>query len=456
VSGALKGLSLFAGCGGLDVAAHEAGIKTLAAVELQPRFADSLRANAWISRACGREFDRWFDQQLPSMGKLTSGDIWLLRSRLQSAVGRPNAMTDCQVVASDVAGVTASDIQDLVRTSKGDLDVVFGGPPCQSFSKAGQRHSVADIRGQLFLQFARFVDELRPRWFVFENVKGVTHSAATVIELDCQSCGAALPRHAHVLENPGRAAYPCSGCDQLRPVKRRGSERRGALQVILSEFESLGYTCHHSVLSAHEFGIPQFRERLFIVGSRDGESFSFPRPTHGEIIAPSPQAALWDDPLRTAPVATVWDTLFGSGDNPHHNWPLDPDRAVMWVKNVVRPHAEPVTWDLRRPSPTIGAHQSAKLAIAPDGVPDEQIWRQQWHTEGRRQGDRPPVPVKHSYLADEDLLMLQTFPRDWFVAGTRMERAFQIGNAVPPQLGASVFSRICGSATQGRAEGAAV
>ena len=101
---------------------------------------------------------------------------------------------------------------------------------------------------------------------------------------------------------------------------------------------------------------------------------------------------------------------------------------------MVRPHDEPVCWTLDRPSPTVGAHQAAKLAIAPDGVPEEQILRQQWHTNGHRQGDSPPVNVRHAYLSDAELLILQSFPEDWYLFGTRMQRAFQVGNAVPPKL----------------------
>ena len=130
-----------------------------------------------------------------------------------------------------------------------------------------------------------------------------------------------------------------------------------------------------------------------------------------------------------------------SGGHPKYG-EIDNKNAVLWVKNVVRPHDEPVTWSLDRPSPTIGAHQSAKLAFAPFGVPEEQIFRQQWHTKGRRQGDTPPVFVEHEYLTDRELLMIQSFPANWYLHGTRMERAFQIGNAVPPKIAAEVGKSI--------------
>jgi DNA (cytosine-5)-methyltransferase 1 len=132
----------------------------------------------------------------------------------------------------------------------------------------------------------------------------------------------------------------------------------------------------------------------------------------------------------------MYEALWSVGHSVHGE--LDKNVARLWVKNVVRPHDEPVTWTIDRPSPTIGAHQGAKLALAPVGVPEEQIFRQQWHTKGRRQGDTKPVPVVHEYLSDEELLRLQTFPTWWYLHGTRMQRAFQIGNAVPPVLAKAV------------------
>jgi DNA (cytosine-5)-methyltransferase 1 len=145
---------------------------------------------------------------------------------------------------------------------------------------------------------------------------------------------------------------------------------------------------------------------------------------------------LTNDSSTLKPWVTIREILWQDG-HPQFGI-LEPQRAVLWVKNVVRPHAEPVTWTLDRCAPTVGAHQGAKLAIAPEGVPEEQLLRQQWHTKGKRQGDMPPVAVKHAYLSDQELLRLQTFPPDWYLYGTRMERAFQIGNAVPPRLAEAV------------------
>lgn len=438
-------VSLFSGAGGLDVGAHSAGFRTVAAVEYEARYAQTLSDNAWLAHATVEEFDCWFDAQLPSHGTVAAKTASLVRERLRPAVGRPNAMSDCRVINADIADVSTAEVMSAGQFTVGELDLIIGGPPCQSFSKAGQRMSIEDLRGQLFLHFARFVRELRPRWFLFENVKGLTNSKAVIVTATCKSCGVVAPSYEEVLTEPGARSYPCPRCGASAVVESRCSDSRGALQVIVNEFESLGYTCHVHLVNALDFGVPQSRERLFILGSRDGDSPRRLIPTHS-LSSGNPAvrqlSLLHPEEIAPLPAETVWSTLFANRFNPYHHNSIDPDRAVLWVKNVVRPHDEPVTWDLRRPSPTIGAHQGAKLAIAPFGVPEEQLLRQQWHTLGKRQGDTPPVAVTHTYLSDQDLLTLQSFPSDWYIGGTRMERAFQIGNAVPPRLAAAVLGRI--------------
>jgi DNA (cytosine-5)-methyltransferase 1 len=441
MTGKLTAISLFSGAGGLDVAAHKVGFVTRAAIEVNPIFSDTLVQNAWLSGASPDEFDRWFAARIPSMGQLTDRDVRLLRTRILPAVGRPNAVSESLTLTADIRDVSPIDVLNAAQLSRGQVNLVMGGPPCQTFSKAGQRTSLNDKRGQLFLEFARFVADIRPRWFLFENVKGLTHSKAEIVQLNCRTCGRRMPPYQRVLDAPAADAYPCPRCGTNAAVASRRTDKRGAVEVLLNEFESLGYTCASALLDAANFGAPQHRERFFIVGSRDNEKYSFPLPGFHDIDRDNHQLTLLDiDGLDGRPFRTLWQALFDNGPNPYHSWPIDPSRAVLWVKNVVRPHDERVTWTLKRPSPAIGAHQAAKLAIASNGVPEAQIWRQQWHTAGRRQGDRPPVYVEHSYLSDEDLLALQTFPRHWYVAGTRMDRAFQIGNAVPPLLGMAVLS----------------
>ena len=121
-----------------------------------------------------------------------------------------------------------------------EIFAVVGGPPCQPFSTAGKRLGVGDQRGQLYENFVQVVRTLRPRFFVMENVKGL----------------------ASMRSRPGD--------DTSGPV----------LAHILELFAEAGYRTVHGVLDAVHYGTPQFRERLVILGSRDGEDLFLPVPSH--------------------------------------------------------------------------------------------------------------------------------------------------------------------------------
>ncbi len=424
-------ISLFSGAGGLDIGVEDAGFEVRCALEINRFAAATLRVNKWLSTASIKEFDAWFD--LEGAAPYRTWDlpaVERVRARLRAGVGRHGYLGACEVVEGDIRKVAGDAILRAARLRRGELDILFGGPPCQSFSRAGKRMAIDDERGQLFLEFVRIAADLMPRWILLENVKGLVQTKATVWRSICEECGhASVPPFDPDAEMPdnGESATVCLQCGSTTThwevVK---AKRGGSLDWIQSAFNHIGYRTAAFLLLAADYGVPQRRERVFIIGSRDNERLHVPRQRFSE------------DEHRTA-----WDTLF-SEPNPDHRWPLDPKRAVLWVKNVVRPHDEPVTWDLRQPAPTVGAHQGAKFAIAPFGVPEQQLKRQQWHVLGRRQGDTPPVPVEHSYLSDRDLLLLQSFPVSWYVAGTRMDRAFQIGNAVPPLLASAVARALQG------------
>ena len=106
-----------------------------------------------------------------------------------------------------------------------------GGSPCQSFSMIGKRKGLEDPRGNLFFEFARLVDEIRPKVFIFENVKGL------------------------VSHNNGET-----------------------WKIMENKLKELGYTYYKKVLNAKDYGIPQSRDRLFVVGFLEKQDFKFPEP----------------------------------------------------------------------------------------------------------------------------------------------------------------------------------
>lgn len=145
---------------------------------------------------------------------------------------------------------------------KGKVDLFVGGTPCQSFSMVGKRRGFKDARGNLFYEFARLVDEIKPKAFIFENVKGLlSHDSGNTWE------------------------------------------------VIQNTFTELGYSYYPQVLNARDHGIPQNRERLFVVGFRKKKGFEFPDPIE----------------LKLA----MHDLLDGTTDNKYYL----PEKGIKFVTN---------------------------------------------------------------------------------------------------------------------------
>ncbi|SFG61080.1 DNA (cytosine-5)-methyltransferase 1 [Planifilum fulgidum] len=134
----------------------------------------------------------------------------------------------------------------------GEVFAVVGGPPCQPFSTAGKRLATNDPRGSLFMEFCHVIKVVRPRFFVMENVKGLLSSAI---------------KHRPLKDRDK---------EPLTEEEKPGS----AFNVIKNTLMSLGYKIEYGVLDAVHYGVPQFRERLIIIGSRDHEDIFLPVPTH--------------------------------------------------------------------------------------------------------------------------------------------------------------------------------
>lgn len=428
-------ISLFAGAGGLDLGLEQAGFITKVANELEPQACETLRKNKELCNLNSAELDDFIEKSLSQrcFNRLTEKEKELFFSRIKKHKNKEKHLQESTVIEGDIRKIESSTFSDIL--SGEELFCIAGGPPCQPFSKAGKQKSLDCTKnGDLFFEFVRLVSDLTPKWFVFENVKGITFTKTDVIYQNCRSCNSEILASFDIRQNFENNKDPincmeCNSSDTSWVIK---NEAGGSLKIIVNEFKKLGYRCSFNILNAADYGAPQIRERLFIIGSREGKEFIWPKPTHAKPKKIEIQKSLFED-KELQPWVTMRDAIW-KDTHPIYG-EFDHKKAKLWVKNVVRPHDEPVTWNFDRPSPTIGAHQGAKLAFTPNGIPEKQLFRQQWATKGRRQGDTPPVPVEHEYLSDEELLKLQTFPAWWYLHGTRMQRAFQIGNAVPPILG---------------------
>lgn len=426
-------ISLFTGAGGMDIGLEMAGFKTIIANEIEPHACESLRRNRELCSMDKAKMNDFISESMTQrcFKNMSDEDKKLFTKRLYTHDGEKH-LQHCKIIERDIREVPSSEIISL--TGNEDVFCIAGGPPCQPFSKAGKKKSLDCAKnGDLFYEFVRLVNDVKPTWFVFENVKGMTFTKTDVLYQNCRTCNRKSIAPFKIRQNldMDNKTHKCEFCQSLDTVWEIKNEPGGSLKIILNEFEKIGYTCSTKVLNAADFGVPQIRERLFIVGNKNGIEYEFPKQTHEKKDSKSRQIDL-SLSNELLPWNTMKDCLWPGTHEVYGKF--NPKIAKLWVKNVVRPHDEPVTWDFNRPSPTIGAHQGAKLAFAPNGVPEEQIYRQQWATAGRKQGDTPPVKVEHKYLTDRELLKLQSFPDWWYLHGTRMERAFQIGNAVPPTL----------------------
>lgn len=153
------------------------------------------------------------------------------------------------ILHGDLAQITTNDILKAAKLKPTEAALVIGGPPCQSFSLAGKRMGMNDPRGLLVLQFIRVVRESLPVAFVMENVKGMVN---------------------------------WEGGKAIEAIMNEISE------PIIFEGKEYSYKVTRSVLTAADYGVSQFRERVFIVGNRINKTFEFPLSTHanGQNVAP--------------------------------------------------------------------------------------------------------------------------------------------------------------------------
>lgn len=301
-------------------------------------------------------------------------------------------------MTGDIREITSDAILDAAGLSRGEPFLLCGGPPCQPFSTAGKRLGINDPRGSLFADFVRIVDETRPRFFLFENVKGL-------VSIAVDEHGA-----------PG-----------------------GVLEIILSEFDRIGYKTVHAVLDAVHYGVPQFRERLIIIGSRDKEDIFLPKPTHFQ------KHQLADMRWRT-----LRDTIQDLEDNPGPYTQFSEDR-LRYLRMV----------------PEGGNWRNLPVEFQPIAMGGA------WKSGGGKAGfyrrlsyDQPsptvvtsPVqkatmmchPTKDRPLSVKEYARIQQFPETWRILGTMTNQYKQIGNAVPIGLAEAVGKAIIATAT-GNAE----
>lgn len=274
----------------------------------------------------------------------------------------------------------------------GTVDLVAGGPPCQPFSLGGKHQASADARNMI-PEFARAVRELAPRAFIMENVRGLTRPAFA-------------PYFGYVLRQLERPEVaPIAGEDGQAHLRRLDASSGG-----------LQYRVAHRVLNAADYGVPQCRERVFVVGFRAdlGVDWRFPSPTHSRAALARGQPAASDDgprPWRTLREA-IADLPAPAVDAP------DPShRLVPGARSYPGHTGSRLDWP------------SKALKAGVHGVPG---------------GENCVVLDDGSirYLTVREAARVQTFPDAWGFHGAWGEVMRQLGNAVPVALASAVATAV--------------
>jgi len=295
-------------------------------------------------------------------------------------------------------------------TKPGEVDVIIGGPPCQGFSLARGLRFLDDPRNNLYKYFVNVVGKYRPKWFVMENVEGITNIGGGVI-----------------------------------------------LQQILEDFERIGYVTDYRVINMAEYGVPQLRKRAIFVGNNMGEEFVWPTPEFRDPRKKPKTMSLFTEDLEpyNSVNFALSDLLLPEGKFFAHR----ANAQMRGPRNRCANTLPAFTLRVRGDEFAL-CEEPATSAFIPGPAPSEEIsYRepQNWLQKLLRESQptwMKPEKIKYSKTAVSPKLSgtrrltireqarLQTFP-DWFqFEGRITSKARQIGNAVPPLFGYQIFSQI--------------
>lgn len=375
------GIDLFAGAGGLSLGFEQAGFDVVAAVEIDP---------------------------------------------IHCAVHEYN-FPRCVMLPRSVTGLTGAEIRKRAKIGRQRIDVVFGGAPCQGFSLIGQR-ALDDPRNSLVRDFVRIVTELRPSYFVFENVKGLT-----------------VGRH------------------------------RDFLEELIDAFNEAGYRTRlpWKVLDAAEFGVPQHRERLILMGARMGLRIpEYPealfRPADAAKPSELPRGPSCRDALDDIPDAEEFPELIEFDEVCVKQWgnagfyaeEMRCLRKNAWHYGYVRRWNRQLLTSSLRTEHTPISRRRFEVTDPGDVEPISRFYRLPAEglsntlragTDSARGAFTSPRPIHYAYprcVTVREMARLHGYP-DWFrFHSTKWHGARQIGNSVPPPLARIIAAQIMESLGQ--------
>lgn len=305
--------------------------------------------------------------------------------------------SDVNMLNCDINSLTEDVLEKALNGKK--VDIVVGGPPCQSYSTLGKRQM--DDRANLFMQYKRVLEILQPKAFVFENVVGIL-----------------------------------------------SMDKGNLFKQVQAEFEDLGYNLQYRVLDAVNFGVPQHRERVILVGFKGDNNFVYPEPTHGDGLKPY---VTLKDAIGDLPVLK-------SGEKKTHYASAATNEFLKFVRknciDIVEEHSAP-----KNGEHLVRIMEALKDGQSKDDLPEDirpksgygntyaKLWWEKPSTTITRNFACPSSsrcihPRDSRAMSIREGARLQSFPDDYKFYGADGMKRLEIGNAVPPLLSMTIAKQM--------------
>ena len=299
----------------------------------------------------------------------------------------------------DIRNYSAEDIRKEIGLSKTDsIDLIVGGPPCQAFSTAGARRSFEDERGNVFIHYLQIATDLKAKYIVIENVRGLLS-----------------------------AVHKPSEYDETALKNAKGT----ALEYIVNFLESKGYGVSFNLYNSANYGAPQVRERVVIIASADGSKVPYLNPTHSQ-----------NAEYNLKPWRTLKEAISDLSPEKNSVCAVFPEKRLKYYRLLKSGQ----NWrDLPEDLQKEAMGKSYYLGGGKTGF----LRRLDWNKPSPTLVTSPTMPATDLAHPDEnrplsvaEYARIQQFPDHWKFAGKVVDQYKQIGNAVPSDLGYAIAQTI--------------
>lgn len=315
-----------------------------------------------------------------------------------------------KVYNKDIKDFGMSDLESDLHIQEGEIDLVIGGPPCQAYSTVGKR-LIDDPRGKLFQEYYRVLKEIKPKAFLFENVKGLV-----------------------------------------------SMQKGELLKTIISLFESLHYRVEYKILNSADYGVPQIRERVIIFGTKIKNPFHYPTPTHynrekgnGSLKTGLKPYLTLSEAISDLPFIKSGGESFEYSSEPKNEFQkLMRKNSVQKIMDHNAPKNNNTLIKIMESLPDGGTPQDLPENLRPKSGFANTYCRLWW--------DRPSTTITRNLstpsssrcihpkaprpLTTREGARIQCFPDDYVFYGSRSAKNLQIGNAVPTFLSIALKNSI--------------